>query len=174
MEINQEAPKRLGRPASRVGAPEIMRPSSPKIQWRARNADAAAGMGKYDIPEEVIPDGMDWQYKRVSYAGKEDITHQMGMMRDGAWDPVPHEAWPERLGKFGVPGQAIVIDGLMLMQRPMQYTVEAMAEEKKAAKDRVSNQMAELGLSNTALPRAKPKIKTRYETLTVPNDDETE
>ena len=136
-----------------------MKPVKAKVAWRSRGESAVTGANPFHIPEEAIPPGMSWQWKRLTYAGKEDITHQMMLARDGAWDPVPHEAWPARLGKMGVEGGPIVIDGMMLMQRPLQYTREAEMESLQAAKSQVSNKFAELGLSDTALPRIKPKSR---------------
>jgi hypothetical protein len=143
--------------------------------WRPRRSDAeSSGEDKFHIPAEVVPPGMAWEWKRLSCLGQDDITHQTALARDGAWDPVPNSAWSDKLGKFGVADEAIVLDGMMLMQRPEIYNHEAREEEYRKASGRVSNHFASLSLTDGPVPKAKAKIKTDYSTQLVPADDEAE
>ncbi len=151
------------------------KPRVPVIDWRPRRPDAEiSGEDKYFIPPEVIPPGMCWEFKRYTIWGEEDVEHQVSMMRDGAWDPVPNEAWPEKLGRFGKTGSPIIVGGQMLMQRPMAYTLEARAEEKAKADSRVTNHFKSLALPDGPLPKAKVQVKMDYSTQLVPSDDEAE
>lgn len=143
------------------------------VKWRARRPLASQeGTDKFTIPSEVVPDGMTWEFKRYSIMGQPDTTHMVAMERDGAWDPVTHEQWPERLGKFGEPGRPIIIDDMILMQRPESYTLEAKKEEIARASSQVANQFQSLGLSREGPPRAKPEVKRSYNQVQlVPDDD---
>ncbi len=114
---------------------------------------------------------MDWQWKRLSYLGKDDISHQRRMERDGAWDPVPNKVWPDKLGKWGSAEEPIVLDGQILMQRPQEYTDMALAEEKLKATSVISDHFQSLGLGEGPVPRFKPSIKVDYGTQLVPEDD---
>lgn len=145
----------------------------PQIAWRPMRSAEEGGTSKYDIPAHVVPDGMDWQWKRLSYAGKEDTDHQVSLQRDGAWDPVPHSAWPERLGVFGEKDQAIVVEGLVLMQRPLEYTEQVREEEKMRATSSVSDHFKSLGLNDSgAVPKMKAKVKMDYSSVQVAPADE--
>ena len=155
---------------------ENRKPARPAIQWRARRGDSEiTGEDKFYIPPEVIPPGMAWEWKRYSALGQEDIDHQVTLGRDGAWDPVPHESWPERLGQFGQTGNAIIVGGLILMQRPEIYSEESRVEEKQKSAARVKNHFASLNLSDGPLPKAKARVKTDYSSVQlVPDDDQPE
>lgn len=143
-----------------------------KIPWRERRADRdLTGEDQFYIPPEVIPPGMDWQWKRLSYLGKDDISHQRHLQRDGAWDEVPNKMWPDKLGKWGQADEPIVLDGQVLMQRPAEYTIAALAEEKSKATSVISDHFQSLGLGEGPVQRAKPSIKVDYSTQLVPEDD---
>jgi hypothetical protein len=114
---------------------------------------------------------MSWEYKRQSCLGMDDRDHMLKMVRDGAWDPVKYEEWPERLGEFGSPGEPIVIGGMMLMQRPLEYTIQAQEEELAKATGSVQNHFQSLQLSDGPVPKMKANLKRGYGTQLVPNDD---
>ncbi len=161
-----------GRPRKDARAPQRSAQRAPSIPWRARRGDAdITGDDQFYVPPEIIPPGMDWQWKRYSYLGKDDISYQRRLERDGAWDPVPHSAWPEKMGKWGHADEPIILDGQILMQRPMELTIQALAEEKSKATSRVTTHFQSLGLGEGPVPMAKPSIKVDYGTMLVPDDD---
>lgn len=145
--------------------------------WRARRSiEEIEETGRYTIDPSMIPDGMNYQWKRLSVLGQEDREHQVQCARDGAWDAVPANRHPEIMGKYleaENPNQAIVIGGQILMERPMVYSLEAREEEDRKAKGRVSDQFASLGLTEErgGAPRMKPQVKRDYSVQAVPDDD---
>lgn len=135
-----------------------------KSEWRPRRtASELSSQFAFDIPREAIPDGMVWEWKRYSMLGELDPSHQVRMRRDGAWDVVTHEQWPERLGEFGKKGEPIIVDGMILMQRPAVYSEEAVKEQLAVATEGVKNHLKQLGLSDGPVPKAKPSVKREWE-----------
>ena len=154
-------------------APRAPQRTSPKIDWRPMQDDGDEDL-RFVVPQEVIPPGMDWQFKRYSSLALVDTEYQSDIARRGAWDPVPHEAWPEKLGRFGKPGEAIIVGGLILMQRPMAYTEKSKAKERAKAQSAVGDHFKSLALPDGAFPKAKVNVKMDYSTQLVPEDDAAE
>lgn len=172
-------PTQQPRPGRRPfsGTPQRAQQRAPErqaVNWRPRRGDAeVSGEDDYYVPPEVIPAGMSWEWKRYSTHGEVDITHQARLARDGAWDVVTHDQWPDKLGKFGKDGSPILLGGQVLMQRPLIYTEEAQAEEQRKATGRVKDQFRSLALGDGPLPKMKPSVKKDYSSVQlVPADDE--
>jgi hypothetical protein len=176
--LSDDLPRPPGRArrSSFARQPERTTPLPPAIKWRARKPNAGEDVNKYAIPPEVIPEGMEWEYKRYSTLDKVDREHQVMLTRDGAWDPVTNAMWPSRLGEFGQPDEPIVIGGQMLMQRPAIYSEEARREDHARAVGSVRDHMRSLALPDqSGNKRPKPSVKQDFGTVQlVPADDEPE
>lgn len=140
--------------------------------WRPRRSALGDEENPFFIPSEVIPYGMSWEFKRYSCLGMDDRDHMLKLARDGAWESVMHEEWPDRLGEFGRDGQPIIIGGMILMQRPLEYTAQSQEEELAKATGSVQNHLQSLQIADGPVPKAKPILKRGYSTQLVPDDAE--
>ena len=131
--------------------------------------------GPFQINTTAIPDGMSYEWRRVTYAGKEDVRHQARAHRRH-WTPVPKRRHPEIVGREAAtkdPEGAIIVDGLMLMERAAFITKEAAGLREARAKERVRNQVKSLKLTPEGqLPRVRVEAKKKYN-LQVAEPDET-
>ncbi len=102
---------------------------------------------KYHVDQERIPPGMSYEWKRVTYAGKEDREHQIDTDENG-FTPVPADRHPELAGRNAKAGERIERGGLMLMERPMELRQEALEEDAEQAHLQVNTQMRRLKLAD--------------------------
>lgn len=122
---------------------------------------------KYRV--DNIPEGMSYEWKRVSVYGKGDPSYDV-LMREQGWEPVNSKRHPEMVAD-GYDG-AIIRDGLMLMERPIELTREAQAEDLAAARDAVSVKKQQLGEAPVGTgprdhPSVRPQIHTSYEPMAI-------
>lgn len=118
------------------------------------------GANRFDFDHSLIPEGMTYEFKRLSIFGKEDDEHQINLEHNG-WTPVPADRHPELMGRRAVAGGTIVRGGLMLMERPVEITDEARDLDTFAARHQVASHIQSMGLEGK---RAAGKgIKTTYE-----------
>ena len=127
-----------------------------------RRASVTDDGNKYDVPEHIIlahlEDGFTLEWKRVEVLGKEERTYVAQTAR-GGWEPVVAEKWPGQFLPEGATG-AIVVDGLMLMERPTVLTQQAIAEDKAQARNAANAQRDKLGIKG---------LPAGYEDHTHPN-----
>lgn len=102
---------------------------------------------KFYIDPSKIPDGQSYQWQRVSTYGKDDRPEQVRSARFH-WRPVPAKRHPELAG-HAAGDEAVVIDGLMLCERPAYLTEEAQKREVKKARALTANHFERLQLSST-------------------------
>lgn len=122
---------------------------------------------KYDLKAMGIksPEGWSYEWKRKTIAGMEDIDH-LNALSDNGWTSVPADRHTGTAGRSRT-GE-IVRDGLILMERPVELTMEARAEEKYAARAQMQAQNDQYrgrmpsGMS-TAHPGVQPNIRGSYE-----------
>jgi hypothetical protein len=131
--------------------------------------------GPFQVEPASVPDGMSYEWRRVTYAGKEDVRHQARAHRRH-WTPVPKKRHPEIVGRDAAakdPEGAIVVDGLMLMERAAFITKQAAGLRDERAKERVRNQVKSLKLTPEGqLPRVRAQAKKKYN-IQVAEPDET-
>ena len=123
--------------------------------------------GQLNDPFRVdkIPDGMSYEWKRVTVYGKGDPSYDI-LMREQGWDPVESGRHPELVAE-GHNGP-IIRDGLMLMERPMELTEEARAEDRNAARAAVSVKKQQLGESPAGtFERNVTDVRKSYEPLPI-------
>lgn len=124
---------------------------------------------KFHIEASEIPDGMSYEWKTHTVYGKEDPSYSV-MLRDQGWEPVTAERHPD-LVSDGYNGP-IIRDGLMLMERPMELTREAQAEDRAAAREVVSIKKQQMGQAPAGTmtreaPNLQNKIRTSYEAIAI-------
>jgi hypothetical protein len=132
--------------------------------------------GPFQVDAASVPDGMSYEWRRVTYAGKEDVRHQARAHRRH-WTPVPKKRHPEIVGREAAEKDAegaIVVDGLMLMERPSAITREAAGLRDERARERVRNQVKSLKLTPEGqLPRVRVEAKKKYNIQVVEPDEAT-
>lgn len=107
---------------------------------------------KYDVPEHIIvahhAEGFALEWKRVSTYGQEDHSYAAQTAR-GGWTPVPNERWPGIFLPETVKGP-ILIDGQMLMERPLKLQEEALMEDRMAAVNQANGSRKSIGIKELA------------------------
>lgn len=135
-----------------------------------RNANASTD--RFYINPDKIPEGMDYNWKRLSVKGEIDTEHQIDLAENG-WTPVPAERHPDKAGRDAAPGSSIVRGGQVLMERPKILSKEANQEDLDKSREQLRTQFLRLGQTERgALPRERPKARRTYEPAPadVPND----
>lgn len=109
--------------------PEDVRPK--KVRTRK-----GAGTDRLYIPPELFPEGVDFQWVTNTVLGA-PATQVRTSFEVNAWEAVTPDMFDGRFdGMFmpkGYTGE-IEVDGLVLMWRPLELTLEARAEERQAAR----------------------------------------
>jgi len=150
------------------------RPEGQREQIRTRGRQRSGTIDKFHIDANLIPEGMSYEWKRVSVMGAPDPSYDQHMAEQ-AWEPVDTSRHPQFM-PVGHKGP-IIRDGLMLMERPAALTQEARAEDRQMAREQV--QVKERQLSNTpdgtftrdhASARAVTKVSKSYEPMAIPAD----
>lgn len=133
------------------------------------------------IPEDMIPRGMSVEWKRLTVHGKavsqtnseeEDPSYMIDMEEQG-WSPATTDQFPRMVGKNST-AKAIVRKGMILMIRPKEYTEEARAEDKMAARTQVRQGLAKLtkGEKKNELDREITHLKRGYVRPPAEDDEE--
>jgi hypothetical protein len=87
----------------------------------------------YQIPPELIDPDWDMQWNTVTVVGNSEVVLAMdNMMHDNGWRPVPADR-PGFAKRFGTSksGNAIIIGGLRLDERPRSMTEAAKEDEHR-------------------------------------------
>lgn len=139
---------------------------------RKRRGFRRTGEQRYHVDTASIPKGMDYQWKRLSYLGKEDRENQIDTYENG-FTPVPAQRHPELAGLDGAADGHIVREGLILVERPLELTHEARDEDQAAARALRKQQFRRLGLTpDNNLPRSSPKGSRSFEPIGDDGPDE--
>lgn len=137
---------------------------------RGRRANTGPAR-RFEMDQGSIPDGMDYNWKRITCKGETDTEHQIECAENG-WTPVPAERHPEKAGRNAPTGSMIVRGGLVLMERPSQLTKEATVEDERNATDQIRTQFKRLGQAKEgAMPRTKPKARRTWTAASDFQDD---
>lgn len=105
--------------------------------------------GGHDVFSQAAlyqPPGYVYEWKRYATMNAPDYTYQAQIQRVGAWAPVQNDRHP---GVWLPPDHkgAIIIDGLILMERPIELHMEAKGEAQREADSRVQRAKTERGLA---------------------------
>lgn len=121
---------------------------------------------RFFVDPDRKPNGMSYEFKRLTYGAKHDTRHQAYLASQG-WTPVPAKRHPEIVGDEYArknPEGQILVDGQILMERPLELTAEAAAEDLGNAKGQVSNQMRSLKLTpDGTMPRRVEKASRKFD-----------
>ena len=128
---------------------------------------------RFEVDPAVIPEGWSYEWKRFSVYGQEDRQHQVFVQRNH-WKPVPAGRHPEISGESPDSTKPIIIDGLMLMERPAYLTQQAREEDLQNAIGQHNAQMQRLDQIDGIGPDAKPQqanVNRNWERSAVPDDE---
>jgi hypothetical protein len=94
------------------------------------------GQDKFHIDLNLIPSGWSYEWKRYSVLNQVDDQY-LGEMRRQGWEPVPTGRHPDLMAP-GTPGTAAIIrDGLVLMERPLEFTMRMRERYNQVARAQV-------------------------------------
>jgi hypothetical protein len=159
-----EAPKMTSREAAAARAAEIL----------GHGTTMDEGSDKFEFDRRIIPDGWDYQWKRLTTLGQEDPAYQVQLARNG-WEPVPVSRHPDMMPSDWK-HQTITREGQILMMRPLEITDRFRMMEKRKALDQVRVKEAQLNSAPNGTfergthPGAPVKVNKGYEAIPIPKD----
>lgn len=184
-ELNTEvpAPKKKGWPKGKPRGPRKAAVDrepvhaavhDPKFQYVDDDDD-----DRLKVPKEMIPSGMDYQWVTDSVLGQPMPQRRARFERKG-WMPVPSERHDGVFMPRGYKGE-INVDGLVLMERPLEYSLRAREKDRLRAREQVYVREAQLRGgdlgSNIAFDTQHQsalrtnKLVKSYEPVKVPRED---
>jgi len=164
-----------GRPsnASKLSNAEDPRARAAELAARIRGEREGRdddGVDEFKAPP--APDGWAYQWKTKSVFGKEEVSHQNNLLRNG-WQPVPASRHPDFM-PAGMKSEHIEHKGMVLMELPQELVDDARRMDKRRADMQVQHKAAQLqGAPNTMLgnqrPETAPKLSRSYSAMPVPD-----
>ena len=148
------SPADLGAAAARTSLPRgtVRTKSDGRIEVTGHNGEVLSRTRTqvgdiFEIPQTMIPKGWSYQWCAVTVAGNSDmLLDQNHMFHQNGWRPVPAERYSGTLVPKGSKGN-IIRGQQMLMERPMELTLEAQEEDKRNALQLMSDRNESLKLA---------------------------
>lgn len=132
--FGNEAPAARGRPPQRQPMRTELR--SGEVRGRdgeilTRSRTSAHGyINEFDVPEHMKDPNWDLMWARTAAHGKPDPAN-MNALYDNGWRPASHKNYPKIMPDLK--SETIERDGLMLMERPMELSMQSLAEAREDA-----------------------------------------
>lgn len=101
---------------------------------RQRRHRGGQMVDKFAVPPEKIPIGTSYEWKTKTVFGQTNTSYETFLRAQG-WEPVPSSRHPDMMPE-GYDGP-VEIDGMVLCERPMELTREAMQEDFRNAREAV-------------------------------------
>lgn len=101
------------------------------------------GQDEFYLPQDIIPDGWSYEWKRYTVLNAQDPSYQVALAQTG-WEAVPASRHPE-LMPLGWEKAHIERKGMILMERPLEITQEMKRRDDKNARDAVRQKAEQLG-----------------------------
>lgn len=151
---------------TRASENESVRPKETRAELRPR---VSPNEDPFFIDPRLVPAGWTYEWKRYSINGMVDSDHMVAM-REAGWRVVPQKRHPSMVYEMDGNGTGpIVKRGQVLMERPLDYSIEARAEDRARAEQQVHDQEAQIGLANQGeAPRTAPSIRRTHEAVDIP------
>jgi len=151
-------------PQHGIGREEVREPqhlAEHAPERRTRRRKATINDDIFYIPLEEIPEDSSYEWKRWSNLGLEDPFY-IAQMREQGWEPVD----PKRHPSWVPPGYNqphIIKGGQILMERPLELTLEAHREQRQLSKQQTREAEQRLGMApkdtgTRDLPEVKPRV----------------
>lgn len=113
---------------------------------RERKRKGGTLVDRYALSQDMLDDiaarGMSVEWKRETVMGANDPSYDV-FMREQGWEPIDGSRYPDFVAHDHK--GPIRRDGMILMERPIELTKEAMGEERAAARDAVRIKEEQLG-----------------------------
>lgn len=132
-------PRRRGRPPN--PRPNVQAASMPRETaggYEGRDGEILtrtrrSGIDPFDVPKNFIPKGWDYQWCAIASLGNKEVVRTMQIeFHQNGWRPVPADRHDGYFMPRGEKGPVIVRDQ-MLMERPLQMSLDARAEDQRNA-----------------------------------------
>ena len=162
--------------------PEMRSEIRPMDDGRQRMRTGDAVINPYDIDDirrvycptngygtkEQVARETDFQWNTYEVYGKKDFS-LLRAYHDQGWRNVPHSMFPDRFAPPGTEGPVIVND-MILMERPMRLTVEARKEDyERATRSMQVHRLKMAEAPEGQAPRTTPVIRTSREAIEIPD-----
>ncbi len=128
---------------------------------RTRRRSSAISEDIFYIPVDQIPEGSSYEWKRWSVHGEENPFY-IAQMREQGWEPVDPKRHPTWLPPgYNLPN--IIKGGQILMERPLELTLEAKKELRQLSNQQMREAeqrlgMAPKGTGTRDIPDVAPRI----------------
>jgi len=177
-----EEPKKKGWPKGKPRPKKLARDKdlSPKEAARKYDSLPDDDDDRLRVPRDIIPDGMDYQWVTDSVLGQ-PMPQRRGRFERRGWKPVPASRHDGLFMPKGFQGE-INVEGLVLMERPMELSREAKRRERMKAAEQVYAREAalrggDLGPNvtfDTRHPSAQKanRVSRSYERVSIPRDED--
>lgn len=169
-------PEESQAPPASVGANEEdprTRAARRALELRDHLGGMDQGTDKFYIDPRIIPDGWSYEYKTFEVLGKQNPAYQTSLAHRG-WEPVPRSRHPQLMPE-NFPGDTILVEGMMLMERPKEITDEVIAADKKRARGQVRAKEEQLGAAPPGTFERDNKgnqmssVKKSFESIPIPD-----
>lgn len=158
--IAQREPQHQARVVDRKESEHVLDHAEPRVRTRRRRATVSED--QFFIPMEEIPEGLNYEWKRWENVGQQDPFY-IAQMREQGWEPVN----PKRHPNWVPPGYKephIIKGGQILMERPMELTLEARKELRQLSRRQVREAEQRLGMTPKGeLPRDEAGLSPRVQ-----------
>lgn len=149
------------RPAMRAEMRPPQRTSAEEAAIRAaqifENVDLDSEDDKFALPQNLAPDGWEYEWKTYEVIGKRNPGNEVQLSRMG-WDPVDTARHPEMMPQ-GYAG-AITREGMMLMQRPKVVNDRQREVAYAKAVRQVRGQQEQVGTVQKGQFARDPRVTT--------------
>jgi hypothetical protein len=170
-------------PVPRSEMRSSMREESPLERAKRRAAEIRGHIGDIDegtdefyIPQDMIPEGWTYEWKRKLLLGAEDPSYTVHLARMG-WEAVPlnRDSDHQAMMPPSWPHNTIERKGMILMERPTEVVQEARRIDQKRARDQVRAKEAQLagapdGQFSRDHAQVRPKISKSFEAMPIPEE----
>lgn len=144
-EVEAVMPRVAQHAGSRAPQREAAHETNHGTKRRTRRRKSVINENIFYIPEDEIPQGSSYEWKRWAVHGLEDPFY-IASMREQGWEPVD----PKRHPNWVPPGykEPYIIKGSqILMERPIELTEEARKEQRQLSKQMIREAEQRLGLA---------------------------
>jgi hypothetical protein len=161
------------RPAMRPPLREDPRERAAKraAEIRGHLNGTGEGIDEFEFDRSIVPEGWDYEWKRLRVMGAEDPAYQVNLRLKG-WEPVEASRHPEMM-PLGSKDVHITRKDMILMERPLELSEESRNAELRRARLQVKAKEEQL----TAAPAGTfernnkdaslAKVKKGYEAMPI-------
>jgi hypothetical protein len=132
---------------------------------RTRRSKSTVNEDQFFIPLDEVPEGLNYEWKRWENVGQQDPFY-IARMREQGWEPVNPKNHPNWVPP-GYKEPHIIKGGQILMERPMELTLEARKELRQLSKQQVREAEQRLGMTpkgeaTRELTEVAPRVNKEY------------